>query len=82
MWFKYGLKVHKRVCHKSTARKSVRRSCGFAIRRQKRFDHFKADLQSAAVGFSYLQIRDAAFSLEADCKSAGTPNGLAYLPNA
>ena len=25
MWFKYGLKVHKRVCHKSTARKSVRR---------------------------------------------------------
>ena len=23
MWFKYGLKVHKRVCHKSTARKSV-----------------------------------------------------------
>ena len=34
MWFKYGLKVHKRVCHKSTAR-----------------------------------------------KSAGTPNGLAYLPN-
>ena len=35
----------------------------------KRFDHFKADLQSAAVGFSYLQIRDAAFSLEADCKS-------------
>ena len=29
-----------------------------------------ADLQSAAVGFSYLQIRDTAFSLEADCKSA------------
>ena len=26
-------------------------------------------LQSAAVGFSYLQIRDAAFSLEADYKS-------------
>ena len=51
-------------------RKSVRRSCGFEIRRQKRFDHFKADLQSAAVGFSYRQIRDAAFSLEADCKSA------------
>lgn len=24
-WFKNGLKVHKRVCHKSTARKSVRR---------------------------------------------------------
>ena len=23
MWFKYGLKVNKRVCHKSTARKSV-----------------------------------------------------------
>ena len=36
---------------------------------KKRFDHFKADLQSAAVGFSYLQIRDAAFSLEADYKS-------------
>ena len=35
-----------------------------------------ADLQSAAVGFSYLQDRDAAFSLEADCKSAGTPSGL------
>ena len=51
-------------------RKSARRSCGFAIRRQKRLDHFKADLQSAAVGFSYLQIRDTAFSLEADCKSA------------
>lgn len=42
----------------------------------------EADLQSAAVGFSYLQIRDAAFSLEADYKSAGTPSGLAYLPNA
>uniref|UniRef100_UPI003FF12ACF hypothetical protein n=1 Tax=Prevotella sp. TaxID=59823 RepID=UPI003FF12ACF len=29
-----------------------------------------ADLKSAAVGFSYRQNRDAAFSLEADCKSA------------
>ena len=42
----------------------------------------EADLQSAAVSFSYLQICDAAFSLEADFKSAGTPSGLAYLPNA
>ena len=25
MWFKYGLKAQKRVCHKSTVRKSVRR---------------------------------------------------------
>ena len=41
-----------------------------SIRRQKRFDHFNADLKSAAVGFSYRQNRDAAFSLEADCKSA------------
>ena len=39
-------------------------------------------LQNSCGGFPYLQIRDAAFSLEADCKSAGTPNGLAYLPNA
>ena len=35
-------------------RDPVRRPCGFAIRRQKRFDRFKADLKSAAVGFSYL----------------------------
>ena len=35
-----------------------------------------ADLQSAAVGFSYLQIRDAAFSLEADCKSASNRSSL------
>ena len=35
-------------------RKSARRPCGFAIRRQKRFDRFFADLQSAAVGFSCL----------------------------
>lgn len=48
----------------------LRRSCGFAIRRQKRFDHFNADLKSEAVGFSYRQNRDVAFSLEADCKSA------------
>ena len=54
-------------------------------------------LQNSCGGFPYLQIRDAAFSLDADCKSAsnrsslflsadcksaGTPNGLAYLPNA
>ena len=26
MWFKYGLKAQKRVCHKSTARKSVLRT--------------------------------------------------------
>ena len=32
-----------------------------------------ADLQSAAVGFSYLQIRDAAFSLEADYKPQYLP---------
>ena len=35
---------------------SVRRPCGFAIRRQKRFDRFIADLQSAAVGFSCLLL--------------------------
>ena len=35
-------------------RDPVRRPCGFAIRRQKRFDRFFADLKSAAVGFSYL----------------------------
>ena len=35
-------------------RKTARRPCGFEIRRQKRFDRFIADLQSAAVGFSYL----------------------------
>ena len=35
-------------------RDPVRRPCGFAIRRQKRFDRFNADLKSAAVGFSYL----------------------------
>ena len=35
-------------------RDPVRRPCGFAIRRQKRFDRFKADLKSAAVGFSFL----------------------------
>ena len=25
MWFKYGLKVHKRVCHKSTVRQRLKR---------------------------------------------------------
>ena len=25
MWFKYGLKVHKRVCHKSTVRQRYQR---------------------------------------------------------
>ena len=35
-------------------RDPVRRPCGFAIRRQKRFDRFFADLKSAAVGFSFL----------------------------
>ena len=29
-------------------RNSARRSCGFEIRRQKRLDHFNADLQSAS----------------------------------
>ena len=38
--------------------------------KKKRFDHFNADLKSADVGFSYRQNRDAAFSLETDCKSA------------
>ena len=37
-------------------RNPVRRPCGFAIRRQKRFDRFIADLQSAAVGFSCLLL--------------------------
>ena len=38
------------------SRDPVRRPCGFAIRRQKRFDRFIADLQSAAVGFSCLLL--------------------------
>ena len=25
MWFKYGLKVHKRLCHKSTVRQRLKR---------------------------------------------------------
>lgn len=25
MWFKFGLKVHKRVCHKSTVRQRLKR---------------------------------------------------------
>lgn len=36
---------------------------------KKKLLHLPTGLQSAAVGFSYLQIRDAAFSLEADYKS-------------
>ena len=39
----------------------------------------EADLQSAAVGFSYLQICDAAFSLEADFKSASNRSSLFCL---
>lgn len=39
----------------------------------------EADLQSAAVGFSYLQIRDAAFSLEADYKSVSNRSSLFCL---
>ena len=34
--------------------KSVRRSCRFGIRRQKKFDPFVGDLQSPAVGFPNL----------------------------
>ena len=34
--------------HLLNFRKSVKRSCGFAIRRQKRLDLFDADLQSAS----------------------------------
>ena len=33
-------------------------------------------LQSNCRGFPYLQIRDAAFSLEADCKSASNRSSL------
>jgi hypothetical protein len=55
---------------------SARRSGGFAIRRQKRLDLFIADLQSAAVGFSFLLC---AFSLEADCKSALNRSSLFCL---
>ena len=57
-------------------RESARRSGGFAIRRQKRLDLFIADLQSAAVGFSFLLC---AFSLEADCKSALNRSSLFCL---
>ena len=58
-------------------RKSARRSCGFAIRRQKRLDHFKADLQSASSEFAYL-----ASVLLADCKSAIVTHSMADYKSA
>lgn len=36
-------------------------------------------LQNSCGGFPYLQIRDAAFSLEADCKSAANRSSLFCL---
>ena len=35
-------------------------------------------LEASALEASALEVS----SLEADCKSAGTPSGIAYLPNA
>ena len=51
-------------------RKSARRSCGFAIRRQKRFDLFKADLQSASSENAASRIGRYEKPTAADCKSA------------
>ena len=51
---------------------SARRSCGFAIRRQKRLDLFDADLKSAS---NENAQRRHEKPTAADCKSAGTPSG-------
>ena len=48
-------------------RESARRPCGFAIRRQKRFDLFNADLKSASSENAQRRHEKPA---AADCKSA------------
>jgi hypothetical protein len=67
----------RKTARQKQKRKTARRSCGFAIRRQKRLDHFKADLQSASSEFAYL-----ASVLLADCKSAIVTHSMADYKSA
>ena len=61
-------------------RKSARRSCGFAIRRQKRFDLFDADLQSASSENAASRIWRYEKPTAADCKSALKWSNLRVFP--
>jgi ATPase subunit of ABC transporter with duplicated ATPase domains len=70
-------KQKRKTARRKQKRKTARRSCGFAIRRQKRLDHFKADLQSASSEFAYL-----ASVLLADCKSAIVTHSMADYKSA